>query len=184
MKSFSSAGKPESAKAGAGRTLAVAAAVLGYFQACEGTGPAKVASDCDENPSLPGCSQSDSRCSNLPKDAECLDRTFFRQEVLPILTRNCITCHVDSGLAWGSTQLSLVGEAAWDSLVNIPSVELSAFGSTMMRIKPGMPESSYLYLKLTRDNPPVGSRMPMSAAPLASAEIGKVRQWIRGRPWE
>jgi hypothetical protein len=45
-----------------------------------------------------------------------------------------------------------------------------------------MPDSSYLYVKIFADRPPVGVRMPMGMAPLTAAEIERIRAWITGKP--
>jgi hypothetical protein len=71
---------------------------------------------------------------------------------------------------------------AWDSLVNVASREMVPPRTPMQRVKPGMPDSSYLYVKVASDKPPVGVRMPMSSTPLTAAEIERIRVWITGKP--
>lgn len=115
-------------------------------------------------------------------EAACLDREYFNREVAPIFAAHCAVCHVPGGFAWGSTQLPLTEDAAWDSLVDVPSLEMSVVGNPMMRVKPGIPESSFLYLKIAREFPPLGSRMPLGGRPLTPSQIDRVRKWIKGRP--
>jgi hypothetical protein len=120
--------------------------------------------------------------SGACREAACLDRDYFNREVAPLFAAHCAVCHVVDGVAWGSTRLPLTEDAAWDSLVDMPSLEMAAVGETMMRVKPGMPESSYLYLKITRDIPPLGSRMPLGGSPLPPSQIDRIAKWIKGRP--
>ena len=137
---------------------------------------------CALDPTLPGCPPAGPDCTRLPKPAECLDREYFTANVMPIFKDKCESCHKKNGQAWTLTQLSLEPTMAWDSLVNIASREMVPPKARMVRVMPGMPDSSYLYIKVKFDRPPVGSRMPMSAAPLTAAEIERIRLWITGKP--
>lgn len=137
---------------------------------------------CVLDPSLPGCKPAGPDCSTLPKPVECLDREYFTANVLPIFKEKCETCHKQNGQAWSSTRLSLEASMAWDSLVNVASREMVPPKAPMLRVKPGMPDSSYLYVKIVSDKPPVGARMPMSSTPLTAAEIERIRAWITGKP--
>lgn len=123
-------------------------------------------------------------CSKLPKPEACLDREYFTANVLPILKTNCERCHVKpGGSGFTQTKLSLEASDAWDSLVNIKSIEiLQVKKITMMRVLPGLPDSSYLYQKITKASPAVGARMPADlAAPLSDADILVIKTWITGR---
>ncbi len=123
-------------------------------------------------------------CSKLPKPEECLDREYFTAKVLPILKTNCERCHVKpGGVGFTQTKLSLEASDAWDSLVNIKSIEILQMKKiTMMRVLPGLPDSSYLYQKITKSSPAVGARMPADlAAPLSDADILVIKTWITGR---
>lgn len=166
-----------------------AAATLGTLAAsllaCVGGEPeTRRPSDCLEDPSRPGCRREDPGCRGLPKSADCLDREYFRSVVMPIFERRCAVCHMEGGSAWGSTGLPLAAESAWDSLVDVPSVEMRSARAPMMRVRPGMPESSYLYLKISMPSPPVGGRMPLSETTLSQPEIAGIREWIEGRPYD
>jgi len=63
---------------------------------------------------------------------------------------------------------------AYANTVNVPSTERPA----MMRVAPGDPNQSYLYLKISRPLPPDGDRMPQALPPLSDHLIGLVREWI------
>jgi len=121
-------------------------------------------------------------CSLLPKNVECLDREYFAANVLPIFKSKCVSCHAKpSGSAWGTTQLSLEESLAWDSLVNIPA-RLAPRARPMKRVWPGLPDSSFLYLKITTPPSGGGVKMPASGAPLTQAQLDIVKTWIIGKP--
>lgn len=123
-------------------------------------------------------------CSKLPKPVACLDRAYFTANVLPIFKTHCEKCHVKpGGVGFTMTKLSLESSDAWDSLVNVKSIEmLQVKKITMMRVLPGVPDSSYLYQKITKSTPAYGARMPAEAtSPLSDADILVIKTWITGR---
>jgi hypothetical protein len=96
----------------------------------------------------------------------------FDQDVLPILTQYCVMCHVS-----GAEQAELVlYPDAWSQLIGVPSSQ-----SALLRVEPGFPDKSYLYLKLigtqeTEDGS--GLQMPFQQNPLDPAQIEAIRLWI------
>jgi len=96
----------------------------------------------------------------------------FDQDVLPILTQYCVMCHVP-----GAEQAELVlYPDAWSQLIQVPSSQ-----SSLLRVEPGFPDKSYLYLKLigtqeTEDGS--GLQMPFQQNPLDPAQIEAIRLWI------
>ena len=154
---------------------------------------------CLTNQNLPGCKEkrckTDStlaeckpavNCSTLPnvaKSVKCLDSAYFVEKVLPIFTEKCIACHVrPGGIGFIQGKLTLETSAAWDSLVNIPSFQLMDQKEiTMMRVRPGLPDSSLIFLKVSKDSPPVGVQMPMTGALLTQAQIDIIKTWIIGK---
>jgi hypothetical protein len=50
----------------------------------------------------------------------------------------------------------------------------------LKRVVPGAPEESLLFLKVSMETPPCGTRMPRGGAALPAAEIDLVRAWIAG----
>lgn len=133
---------------------------------------------CLADPTLPSC-QPGPDCGTTPKPVECLDQAFFNANIAPIFKENCEECHKPSGQAWTSTKLSLETATGWDSLVNIQSKEMAP--DIMMRVRPGLPDSSYLYLKVTKAFPPVGARMPLGKAALTADQLEAIRTWISGK---
>ena len=96
----------------------------------------------------------------------------FDQDILPILTQYCVMCHVP-----GAEQADLVlYPDAWSQLIGVSSTQ-----SSLLRVKPGFPDKSYLYLKLigtqeTEDGS--GLQMPFQQNPLDPAQIEAIRLWI------
>jgi hypothetical protein len=96
----------------------------------------------------------------------------FDQDILPILTQYCVMCHVP-----GAEQAELVlYPDAWSQLIGVPSSQ-----SALLRVEPGFPDKSYLYLKLigtqeTEDGS--GLQMPFQQNPLDPAQIEAIRLWI------
>jgi hypothetical protein len=64
------------------------------------------------------------------------------------------------------------------SLRDVAAMGVSCSGQGLVRVVPGDPSRSLLYLKLTEDPPPCGSRMPQAADPLPDELIALVREWI------
>jgi hypothetical protein len=60
------------------------------------------------------------------------------------------------------------------NLVNVPSYEEPSH----MRVLPGNPEESYLYMKVRNDPRIMGARMPVNGPPLGSADLETLRGWI------
>lgn len=123
-------------------------------------------------------------CTKLPKSVKCLDKDYFTANVLPIFKNRCESCHNKlNGVGYNFTKLTLESTDAWDSLVNVDAYEMVKFKKTnMLRVKPGMPDSSFLYIKIFNDQPPYGQMMPADgSAPLSDAEILVIKNWITGR---
>jgi hypothetical protein len=99
----------------------------------------------------------------------------FFPEVLAIFQVECF-CHrspMPSGM------LDLNDDMAYDSLVDVPSVQVPEVN----RVTPGDPDNSYLYLKLIGEQASVGgggTRMPQGGGMLPDDQIDLVRHWILG----
>ena len=103
--------------------------------------------------------------------AAVADEVSFDRDVMPILTRQCVMCHLP-GAALGG--LSLYPDAR-ASLVGVASTQ-----SPLKLVEPDAPERSYLYVKMIGTQSEAGGSgqvMPPSGA-LAAAEIELVRRWI------
>ncbi|MBI2896172.1 MAG: IPT/TIG domain-containing protein [Deltaproteobacteria bacterium] len=90
-----------------------------------------------------------------------------------VFTEHCAKqeCH-DSQTA--RSGLVLEPGLAYANLVNVASRERPA----ILRVVPGSAEDSYLFMKIARDLPPDGDRMPQSLPPLPDRLIELVRAWI------
>ncbi len=98
--------------------------------------------------------------------------------VQPILSTNCALsgCHAGSTPVLGQ-DLS-VGRT-FSSVVEVPSLEVPS----LRRVRPFLPDSSYLVHKIQGTQASVGGsgdRMPLSGGPLTEDEIAVIRAWIAG----
>jgi hypothetical protein len=98
------------------------------------------------------------------------------RDVQPIFTANCVfaNCHDAASQTEGQDLSS--ADRAFASIVNVPSMEVDG----LMRVKPGDSANSYLFHKISQDNPEVGTRMPQGRPPLSATEIDLIRRWIDG----
>ncbi len=101
--------------------------------------------------------------------------TGFAASIQPIFSANCALsgCHAGASPQEG---MNLSSGQAFSNIVNVPSNQ-----SSLMRVRPSMPDSSYLVHKIQGTQASVGgsgSRMPEGRAPLSQADIDKIRQWI------
>jgi hypothetical protein len=96
----------------------------------------------------------------------------FEKDVVPILNSYCVMCHLPGGEQGG---LSLYPDA-WSELVGIPSKQ-----SPLLQVKPGLPDKSYLYIKLIDTGESAGGSgllMPIQQPPLDQDQIETIRLWI------
>jgi hypothetical protein len=113
--------------------------------------------------------------SENPEDLNLLgEGVTWTARVAPILAANCGGCHSPEEAQAG---LVLTGEGVYDRLLE-PSTQLA----DVALIEPGVPEESYLYLKLTGDDRIIGNAMPYNPLTgegrLTQAEIGDILTWI------
>ncbi|MFH1278588.1 MAG: hypothetical protein ABIK65_09435 [Candidatus Eisenbacteria bacterium] len=96
----------------------------------------------------------------------------FAGDVLPILTSSCafVGCHASET---HSGNLVLDGANAYANLVGVASFNYPPG----VRVTAGDPDASVLYQKLL-GNPSFDARMPLGGAPLAGADLAKIREWI------
>ena len=87
-----------------------------------------------------------------------------------VFTPICTQCHIDATAPLG---FRLDEASAYAMLVNAPSAEVSS----LHRVTPGDPDSSYLIQKL-EGHAAVGGQMPLGQPPLPAATIAIIRQWI------
>jgi hypothetical protein len=83
-------------------------------------------------------------------------------------------CH-----GWAGPDYRARRDAMYADLIDKPASRSCTGG--FLRVVPGSPEESLLYLKVSMDVPPCGTRMPFGAThPLPAADIDLIRTWIQG----
>ena len=112
-----------------------------------------------------------SKSSNPTKPPSVKEDPSFASDIQPIFTANCALsgCHA----APGQHGLILSAGQSYSLLVNVNSVEVP----TLMRVRPLLPDSSYVVLKI-EGRQTVGVRMPATGTPLSSTNIQLIRNWI------
>jgi len=88
-----------------------------------------------------------------------------------VFTPICSKCHIGASAPEG---LELDAEHAYQDLVGVPSAE----DPSLLRVKPGDPDDSYIVHKIEGLPGIVGSQMPLGETPLPSSTIAAIRQWI------
>ena len=88
-------------------------------------------------------------------------------------------CHQTSN-AMVSGQLDLSADHAYASLVNVAAKNVGAVQDGLMRVKPGDPDHSLLYIKIAGHTPVAyGTPMPQSGIALSAAAVDAIRAWIQ-----
>jgi len=87
-----------------------------------------------------------------------------------VFTPICSVCHAGGAAPQG---LRLDAANSYAMIVGVPSVE----DSSVLRIKPGDPDNSYLIQKV-EGHAAVGAQMPFGGPPLSAATIAVMRQWV------
>ena len=93
-------------------------------------------------------------------------------DVQSVFTRECVMCHQPYD---AKGELTLHPGGAWANVVNVTSSQMD-----MLLVKPGDPEQSYLYRKLTDTHTEAGGNgeeMPFDAR-LTATQLEIVRSWI------
>lgn len=93
--------------------------------------------------------------------------------VQPIFDKECVKCH---GPEKQKAKLDLSPGLAYKSLVNTPSKE----DPTLMRVRPGDPDQSYLWLKLEHKTSE-GDGMPkgfFGSRRLSQKDLDAIKAWI------
>lgn len=95
----------------------------------------------------------------------------YAARVSEIFSGACVNCHGRNRPAAG---LSLEDDVFVDELVGVASLVSPEYDLVV----PGVPDSSYLVMKVTDDDRIVGSRMPIAGAPLSEEEISAIEVWV------
>jgi hypothetical protein len=88
-----------------------------------------------------------------------------------VFTPICSKCHIGASAPEG---LQLDAAHSYNLLVGVPSVEQP----TLLRVKPGDPDDSYMVHKIEGLAGISGGQMPLGETPLPQATINAIRQWI------
>ena len=88
-----------------------------------------------------------------------------------VFTPICSKCHIGGSAPQG---LQLDAAHSYNLLVGVPSAEQP----TLLRVKPGDPDSSYMVHKIEGLPGITGGQMPLGETPLPQATIDAIRQWI------
>jgi mono/diheme cytochrome c family protein len=94
----------------------------------------------------------------------------FKSIQANIFTPICSVCHVGGAAPEG---LRLDATDSFNLLVGVPSTEVPS----LLRVKPGDPDNSYIIQKL-EGHAAVGAQMPLGGPYLSTDTIAFVRQWI------
>jgi hypothetical protein len=95
-----------------------------------------------------------------------------------VISNPCPTCHNPSGIGVSLGRLDMSSPAtAYTSLVNTPAAGDACAGHGV-RVIPGEPDASILYLKVSLNNPLCGARMPLGGPALSDAQLSQIRDWI------
>jgi hypothetical protein len=112
----------------------------------------------------------------LGTGGECQDSVCFARDIQPIFSANCALsgCHAGTSPQQGQ---NLSEGLAYQAIVDVPANERAG----MMRVKPAVPDSSYLVHKIQGTQASVGGsggQMPLGGAPLSQSQIDLIRAWI------
>jgi methionine-rich copper-binding protein CopC len=88
-----------------------------------------------------------------------------------VFTPICSKCHIGASAPEG---LQLDAEHSYNLLVGVPSAEQPS----LLRVKPGDPDDSYMVHKIEGLPGIDGGQMPLGETPLPQATIDAMRQWI------
>ena len=125
------------------------------ISACAGNGEGL---DANGRPIVPGGS------TELPLSAD------FESLQENIFTPICSVCHAGATAPEG---LRLDAANSYNLLVGVPSTEVPS----ILRVKPGDPDNSYIIQKL-EGHASVGAQMPLGGPYLSTETIGFIREWI------
>lgn len=116
-------------------------------------------------------------CAGDGAEPPALSSGSFGELQASVLSARCALgpCHSAATAAGG---LVLEGSAVYDALVNAEPENPAARAAGLLRVVPGEPERSFLWIKLTQPGVGEGSRMPLGGEPLSAAELEEVRAWI------
>ena len=111
--------------------------------------------------------------SNSSKPIVAPTLSSIQQEVFDVRC-SAPSCH-GSGM---KGDLSLVGGNSYGQVVAAAATADRRNLPPFLRVKPGSPDSSFLYIKITLPDSDQGEIMPKGGEKLTQQEIDAIRQWI------
>ncbi len=116
-------------------------------------------------------------CAGDGSDPVTLSSGTFAELQARVFDARCTLgpCHSTATAAGG---LVLEGAWAYEQLVGVEPMNPAAVAAGLLRVAPGEPERSFLWVKLTQPGTGQGSRMPLGAEPLPAHELEEIRAWI------
>jgi uncharacterized protein (TIGR03118 family) len=108
--------------------------------------------------------------------ANTVAATTLTQVQTNVFTPRCSSCHNGSQPAGGALpgSMNLLAGNSFASIVNVASLEQG----TLMRVKPGDPDNSYLIHKVENTAGIAGAQMPFGGPFLDQPTIDQIRSWI------
>lgn len=115
--------------------------------------------------------------SDSPSPSPTPTLSLFDQIQTTIFNPTCtdMFCHDAIGVSGG---LVLLEGQSYGNLVNVPPQNAAALARGLLRVDPGVPDNSFLLVKLVGPTAAEGLRMPSGKPPLPPDQIELVRQWI------
>ena len=97
-----------------------------------------------------------------------------------VIAKRCTGCHTTptgDGITEGKLDMTTKA-LAFTNLVGAPAAGPECVGK-QVRVVPGKPDDSLLYLKVSLDDPaPCDKKMPQVGAPLSQADVDLIESWI------
>jgi hypothetical protein len=121
-------------------------------------------------------------CFNLPPPTHQPTFLGVYREVFCVAGCANLYCHSSRGASGGlnleapkTAYESLVGaKPGAQAATDVPGCSMSK----LLRVEPGHPERSLLYLKVSQKSPPCGARMPLERDPLSPMQLTQLKTWI------
>jgi hypothetical protein len=102
----------------------------------------------------------------------------FSNDVWPIVQAQCQTCHTSGAGAQEVPDMNLSSPAAtYASWVGVPSA-CPDLGGNVLRVVAGNHLSSFVWKKISMDNPGCGVRMPQGGPPMSLQDQQTIQNWI------
>ncbi|MBI1805459.1 MAG: hypothetical protein HYR76_00220 [Ignavibacteria bacterium] len=121
---------------------------------------------------VPSCKKDDTSVNPQPPVEPKL--SSIQAQIFDVNGCSTTTCHGASA----SGGLKLTTGVSFAQLVDVPSTNDGDHQPPFVRVKPGVPDSSFLVIKLTAPSPRQGSLMPRVGSKLSDDKINAIRTWI------